>query len=142
MRKIFGLLAIVLSCYGVASAQERTTIQGKGLPDSLFSLQLVLESKEQIGLTQDQLNSLEKLSHQIEIETRETGELIAPVSEKLLKLLNSSQVKESDAMSLVEIIVDLERQYRAKQILYLIQMKNVLSENQQQQLEELRSRNR
>ena len=140
MKKILALLLVALLCYGVINAQEKTTVSERGLPDSLFSPQLILESKEQIGLTQDQVGSLEELSDQMEIETQGTGKVIAPVSEKLMRLLSASQVNESDAMTLVDIILDLERQYRAKQILYLIKVKNILSEDQQKQLMQIRAR--
>ncbi len=140
MKRILALLAVALLCYGVTNAQESITVSGTGLPDSLFSPQLILESKEQIGLTQDQLDSLKGLSDQMESETQGTGKVIAPVSEKLLRILSASHVNESDAMTFVDIILDLERQYRAKQILYLIKVKNILSEDQQKQLMEIRAR--
>jgi len=140
MKRFVVVIALILLFNGITVAQETDKKSNKGLPESLFAPQLIIDSKKDIGLTPDQLKNIEDLSMQLEKETQSVGEQIKVESDKLQKLLSSSKVNESDATVIIYQILDYERQLRIDEILYLIKLKNVLTENQQKQLSEIRSK--
>jgi Spy/CpxP family protein refolding chaperone len=139
LRNLVVVLAIITFSFEITIAQESNAKRNRGLPDSLFSPQLIIDSQEEIGLTPEQLKKIEDLSMQLSKETQSVGQQMKLESEKLSKLLSASAVDEADATVIIYRIMDLERQLRIDEILYLIKLKNVLSETQQKQLSEIRS---
>ncbi len=136
---IFTSVFIILS-FEITIAQESIRDRSKNLPDALFSPQMVSNWKDEIGLTPEQLKDIEDLSNQLEKETQAVGQQIKAESDALLNLLAASKVDEPTATELISRSLDLERQLRINEVIYLIRIKNILTENQQKQLSEIRSR--
>ncbi len=140
MKRLAVIIALIILFSGLTVAQESTKKGNRGLPESLFSPQLIIESKTEIGLTADQVKNIEDLSKQLEKETQFIGQQVKVESDKLLNLLSASKVNEADATVIIYRILDLERQLRIDETLYLIKLKNSLTEAQQKQLTEIRSK--
>jgi len=140
MKRFVLIIALITLFSGITVAQESTKKGNRGLPESLFSSQLIIESKNEIGLTAGQLKNIEDLSKQLEKETQSIGQQIKAESDKLLKLLSTPKVSEPDATVVIYRILDLERQLRIDETLYLIRLKNVLSEAQQKQLTKIKGK--
>lgn len=140
MNKLLFTLVFIILSFEITIAQESIRDRSKNLPDALFSPQLVSNWKDEIGLTPEQLKNIEDLSNQLEKETQAVGQQIKAESDALLNLLAASKVDEPSATVIISRILDLERQLRINEVLYLIRIKNILTENQQKQLSDIRSR--
>jgi Spy/CpxP family protein refolding chaperone len=140
MNKLLFTLVFIILSFEITIAQESIRDRSKNLPDALFSPQLVSNWKDKIGLTPEQLKNIEDLSNQLEKETQAAGQQIKAESDALLNLLAASKVDEPSATEIISRILDLERQLRINEVLYLIRIKNILTENQQKQLSDIRSR--
>ncbi len=140
MKNFLFILVLIIISFEITIAQEPKTNRNRGLPDSLFSPQLISNSKDEIGLTPEQLKNIEDLSNQLKKETQAVGQQMKAESDELLKLLSYSKIDEPSATVIIYRIFDLERQLRIDETLYLIKLKNVLTENQQKQLTDIRSK--
>ena len=136
MKKVATLILLVLVYFGASIALQ----SGKGLPPSLFSTRLVLDSQEEIGLTEEQIKAVKDLADKLKKETQEVNQKAAIESEKLLKLLAPTKINERKALSSIDRILALEKRHRRKELQHLIKLKNILTENQQKLLTEIRSR--
>ena len=141
MNKFIFILLLIIFSPEITIAQESKKDNRK-LPDSLFSTQLVLNWKDEIGLTPEQIKNIEDLSNQLGKETQAVSQQIKAESDALLNLISASKVDEPSATVIIYRIFDIERQLRINEVLYLIRIKNILSENQQQQLSDIRSKQR
>ncbi|MGH7900840.1 MAG: hypothetical protein ACRENZ_03800 [Thermodesulfobacteriota bacterium] len=140
MKRLVVIIALILLNNGITVAQESNEKGKRGLPESLFSPQLIIDSKNEIVLTPDQLKNIEEQARQLEKETQTIGQQVKVESDKLLKLLLAPKVNEADSTVIIYRILDLERQLRIDETLYLIKLKNLLTEAQQKQLTEIRSK--
>lgn len=140
MKRFAVVIALILLSNVVTVAQETDKKSNKGLPESLFSPQLINDSGKEIGLTADQHKNIQDLSKQLEKETQTIGQQVKVESDKLLKLLSAPKVNEADATVIIYRILDVERQLRIDETLYLIKLKNILTEAQQKQLSEIRGK--
>lgn len=136
MKKLVAFTLLVFLYCGVSIAQH----SGRGLPSSLFSTRLVLDSQEEIGLTKEQMKAVKNLVDRLNKETLAVKQKIATESDKLIKLLALTKIDERKALSSIERILSLGQRQRRSQLLHLIRLKNVLTEDQQNLLTEIRSR--
>ena len=98
----------------------------------------VLELKDQLGLTQDQVKKTETIMKSVEVSAKLTGEEIVKEEESLNQLFETGKVTEKILRMLLERIGILRGQLRFIHMQAHIKMKGILSANQLQRYIELR----
>lgn len=112
----------------------------KEIEATLYPPKLVMDHQSELGLEDAQRATiLEDLrttqSELVEVDWQLRGE-----KEKLASLLSSARVDEQKALSVAEGVMRLENRIKAAHLAMLIRIKNALTEAQQSQLDEIRSR--
>ena len=142
-------LALTLSLLAVAAvAQSRPDPRPDGRSDPrleqepfrelIFEPELVMKSQREIGLTPDQRQRFVR-------EVQQTHSDIVPMqvemieaSGDLLELLEPASVDEQATLAAAARMMTLERQLKARRMLLLVRIKNLLTEEQQRQLRAIR----
>ena len=132
MRRLFLILFVSVS--GLASGQDVFQKQ-------LFSTDLILKYREDIGLSEDKVREIKKIyNDHITTFNMVRWDLDASMSE-MNKLLASETVDEKESKSLMNIILDKEEQLKKMRFELMVRLKNMLSIKQQKQLQELKADN-
>lgn len=107
--------------------------------NELYSAKLALKNRIEIGLSEDQIASIQEIytTHIAEFEIMRF-DLDAELVE-LDKIMRVEKVDENKATAQLQKVLRLEEQLKRVRLLMLIRIKNTLSSNQQEQLKELRT---
>jgi Spy/CpxP family protein refolding chaperone len=123
----------------VAQTEEPSTPTFSGeIEAMLYPPKLVMDHQGELGIEEAQsatiLDGLRTTqSELVEVDWQLRGE-----KEKLASVLSSAHVDEKEATSVAERVMRLENQIKAAHLEMLIRVKNVLTEAQQSQLDEIR----
>jgi len=98
----------------------------------------VIELKEQLGLTTDQLKKTEGLVKGVELSGKLTGQEIVREEEELYKLFEGATANDRTVRAGVERIGKLRGELRFIHLQAHVKMKQILSGNQIQRYNELR----
>lgn len=98
----------------------------------------VMELKDQLGLTTDQLKKTEGLRNGVELSGKLTGKEIVHEEEELYKLFEEGKANDRTVRARVERIGKLRGELRFIHLQAHLKMKQVLSPNQVQRYNELR----
>ncbi|MBI3006178.1 MAG: hypothetical protein HYY49_12300 [Ignavibacteriales bacterium] len=98
----------------------------------------VLELKDQLGLTQDQVLKTETIMKGVEVSAKLAGADIVRLEEELHKLFENGKITEKTLRARVERIGSLRGRLRFIHMQAHLKMKSILSENQIQMYSELR----
>lgn len=108
------------------------------VPSELFVPEFVLASSESLSLTVEQAADVEALAGRLSDELQSIHERAAKESAVLLRLFETETVDETAALSVIDRLLDLERQAKRLRLQQVIRVKNLLSAEQQARLIELR----
>ena len=133
------LLPIVALLTLAASASAQS-----GKPDDdplarlLFDPQLVLKFASELSLQAAQRTSIVNAIKVAQGEILDRQLEMAERHQELVKAMQALRVDEAAAMAQADKVMELEREMKKSQLLLLIRIKNTLTQQQQDQLRELR----
>lgn len=154
MRRLLILsLAILIAATGtVMAAPARQARARAGVPAmegagdlapferNLFPAELVLRHQIALGLTDEQVSSLKKLVQETQGRVIDLKTDLARVTERLQGILEPARIDEAAALSAAEEAMRLEAQVKREHMSLLVRVKNLLTEEQQGKLQEMRPR--
>ena len=139
-------LAFVLGAANLAAqgAPPMGQRQLSGGPDdwgrNFFPPELVMQHQTEIGLQDAQRTALTSAVQQAQAKFMEVQWKLSAESEKMGRLLQSTQVDETQVLGQADRILALEREIKKAQISLMVRIKNTLTAAQQAKLTEIRSR--
>lgn len=148
---ISGLTPLIL---GAAEAEEvlqtvyLTVLDGRTRarpgPDdwgrNFFPPELVMQHQSEIGLQDSQRTALTSAVQQAQAKFMDVQWKLSAEGEKMARLLQGTQVDETQVLEQVDRILALEREIKRGQISLMVRIKNTLTAAQQAKLAEIRNR--
>src|SRR6202162_140754 len=139
----FVLSAATLAAQGAPPGQ-RNPGSGPGGPDdfgrNFFPPELVMSHQSEIGLQDSQRAALTSAIQQAQGKFMDMQWKLSAEGEKMGRLLQGTQVDETQVLDEVDRILNLEREIKKAQISLMVRIKNTLTPAQQTKLAEIRSR--
>jgi Spy/CpxP family protein refolding chaperone len=140
----FVLSAATLGAQGAPSGQRAPGPPGPGGPDdfgrNFFPPELVMQHQGEIGLQDAQRAALTSAVQQAQGKFMDVQWKLSAEGEKMSKLLQPTQVDETQVLEEVDRILALEREMKRTQIGLMVRIKNTLTAAQQAKLTEIRGR--
>ena len=138
----FLLGAASLGAQGVPPGQRGPGPQGG--PDdfgrNFFPPELVMQHQSEIGLQDSQRAALTSAVQQAQGKFMDLQLKLSAEGEKMGRLLQGTQVDETQVLEEVDRILALEREIKRGQISLMVRIKNTLTAAQQAKLREIRDR--
>ncbi len=129
-------LAIAL---GTGILQAQTPKAGDDpLARLLFDPQLVLKHAQELGLQPAQRNTIITAIKEAQGNILDLQLQMAERQEELVKTMESTRVDEAAALAQADKVMGLEREMKRTQLQLLIRIKNALTREQQDRLQELK----
>jgi Spy/CpxP family protein refolding chaperone len=137
----FALSATSLAAQGAPPGQ-RGPGPGGGGPDDwgrnfFFPPELVMQHQAEIGLQDAQRTALTSALQQAQSKFMDLQWKLSAEGEKMRRLLQGTQVDETQVLEEVDRILALEREIKRTQISLMVRIKNTLSSEQQAKLSKL-----
>lgn len=104
----------------------------------VFSPQLLMAHQRKIGLTRDQRETVIREMQQARSELLPVEFEMTEAAADLMDLLDGPRVDEEAALAAAGRVLELERQMKSRRMVLLIRIKNLLTEEQQEQLRAIR----
>jgi Spy/CpxP family protein refolding chaperone len=119
------------------------TVQ-RGRPDpigeNLFPPDLVMQAAPNLDLTEDQKRQLQDEVRQMQEQVPDLQVQLKAENEKLADLLKMERLEETAVLTQADKCIDTEREIKRAQLSMMIRIKNLLTEDQQKQLKELKAK--
>lgn len=136
------LCVLVLILTGtLALAQSPPANPGDELGQNLLAPELVLKYRQEIGLDSSQSKALKEMIQKAQSRFLDLQWDMQAETRKLATLLKARPVNSEAALAQVDRVLNVERDVKKAQLGLLINIKNLLSNAQQDQLMELRRGN-
>ncbi len=138
MKKMF---LIVLSTWLSAAnlfAQQNPSNDPMG--KAFFPPELVMQNQDAIGLTEAQRNSINKELQSAQSEFMNLQWDLSKESEKLKSLIEKEKPSEKDVLEQLDKILAIENKIKKRQLTLLIRIKNQLTHEQQEKLQQLKNK--
>jgi len=137
--------AFVLSAASLAAQGHPPGHRGPGpAPDdwgrNFFPPELVMQHQSEIGLQDAQRAALTSAVQQAHAKFMDVQWKLSAEGEKMGRLLQGTQVDETQVLAEVDRILALEREIKRAQISLMVRIKNTLTAAQQAKLAEIRNR--
>jgi Spy/CpxP family protein refolding chaperone len=140
-----GVVALMLLCAGTP-----VFAQGTGAPSgqddrwarAFFAPELVMQHSRQIGLTDDQRNTITAAIQELQGKVVALQFRMLEEAQAALDVMEQPRVDESRAVQTVERVLELEQEVKINHVILLVRIKNVLTQEQQAMLRTLRDRAR
>jgi len=107
---------------------------------NFFPPELVMQHQSEIGLQDSQRAALTSAVQQAQSKFMDIQWKLSAEAEKMGRLLQGTQVDETQALEEVDRILALEREIKRGQISLMVRIKNTLTPAQQAKLAEIRDR--
>ena len=138
----FALSAASLAAQGPPPGQ-RAPGPGPGPDDfgrNFFPPELVMQHQSEIGLQDAQRATLTSAIQQTQGKFMDVQWKLSAEGEKMGRLLQGTQVDETQVLEEVDRVLALEREMKRTQISLMVRIKNTLTPAQQAKLTEIRNR--
>jgi Spy/CpxP family protein refolding chaperone len=137
--RALSICAFLLLLAGAARAQQ----PGPGedpFGRSFYSPELVMQHQEAIGLSEEQKSSLKTEIRQAQVKFTELQWKLQDEAEKLVAIVKQPRIDEQQLLAQLDRVLSAEREVKRAQVTLMARIKNKLSPEQQQKLEELRTK--
>ena len=121
--------ALVLCARSAVFAQPPASPDPVG--DALIPPQIIMEHQDSLKLTDAQRNAIQSDAQIAQEHFMSEQWRLAAASEKLVALLKQSHIDQSKALAQLDSVLDLERAIKRTQLTLMIEVKNVLTPDQQ-----------
>jgi Spy/CpxP family protein refolding chaperone len=129
------ILALLLSTFQTVLAQPKPA---DPLGEYLFLPELVMRFHVEIGLTEEQRDSIQKEMQKAQPRFEELHQQLRKELETLAGSLKKERIDERLALTQLDQVQNLEREIKRTQMALLIGMKNRLTPEQQAKLQEIK----
>jgi Spy/CpxP family protein refolding chaperone len=140
----FVLGAATLGAQGAPQGPPGQRGPGPGGPDdfgrNFFPPELVMQHQSEIGLQDSQRAALTSAVQQAQSKFMDLQWKLSAEGEKMGRLLQGTQVDETQVLEEVDRILALEREIKRGQISLMVRIKNALTPAQQAKLTDIRKR--
>jgi len=133
-------LAVALGTGQQPAAEAHPQPGPDSLGQSFFPPELVMQSQEAIGLSNEQKAYLRSEIREAQMKFTDLQWKLQDEMERMVSLAKQPQVDEQQVLAELEKVLSLEREVKRAQITLLVHIKNKLTPEQQAKLEELRDR--
>lgn len=148
------ILILTLCLLACSAAAQQSLPQGPGpaggvpghgpgpdpLGQSFFPPQLVMQNQQAIGLSDEQKSYLRTEIRDAQMKFTDLQWKLQDEAEKMVSLVRQPHVDEQQALAQLEKVLSVEREVKRAQIALLVHIKNKLTPEQQDKLEELRNK--
>ncbi|MGH9363359.1 MAG: Spy/CpxP family protein refolding chaperone [Thermoanaerobaculia bacterium] len=110
------------------------------IAERLFPPELVMRHAEEIGLDERQRSALKDAVQKAQSRFLDAQWDMQAEQQKLVRLLEARPVEEAAVLAQVDRVLGLEREVKRTHLALLVRIKNLLSREQQDRLQELRRR--
>jgi len=146
----FPLVVALVAAATVVTAEARGWAgRGGGRPGvprelsrELFSPELVMRHQEEIGLSEDQRSKLVHAMQEMQSDLVPLQFEMGQAAGKLREALAAPRIDEAKAGDLADRLMGLETKIKRRHLTTMIQIKNVLTPEQQERLRALREQDR
>jgi Spy/CpxP family protein refolding chaperone len=138
MKHLALLAALLIST--VATAQSQSAGTTDEIAQELFAPDVVFKYRDLIGLDEAHAKTLKDLVQKAQGRFLDLQWDMQAEAGKLAQLLRLPRIDEAAALAQVDKVLAMEREVKRAQISLLIEIKNLLTPEQQQKLIELRSK--
>ncbi len=133
---------IILASLGLLLATLTVTAQqGKEedpIAQSFFSPELVMQNQQSIGLTETQLENIQKEMQSAQAEFTPLQWDLQKEMEKFKSMISKTTLLEADVTAQLDHMLTIENKIKKRQILLMTRIKNTLSRDQQEKLKQIR----
>ena len=136
--RVVACLAVLLSLAVGAVAAQEAGQHHDPIEANLFPPELVMRFQQKIGLDAQQKDRLREEVGQAQVRFSRLQWDLQEASEVLIGLLADARPDEKRVAEQVDRVLDAEREIKQTQILLMVRIKNILTAEQQQQLQGLR----
>ena len=106
----------------------------KEFPDTLYTLDKIMNLSGQLQLTDEQKNKIESLSIQYNNDSIYLNGKLENLSKRFAEIIDNNNINRIEASLVLDEINSVEKIYKEKTILFFIDLKNLLTEDQQKLL--------
>lgn len=138
MKRHILLPIVALVTLAASASAQSSKPDDDPLARLLFDPQLVLKFASELSLQAAQRTSIVNAIKAAQGEILERQLEMAERHQELVKAMQALRVDEAAALAQADKVMELEREMKKSQLLLLIRIKNVLTQQQQDQLRELR----
>jgi hypothetical protein len=103
----------------------------KEFPDTLYTLDKIMNLSGQLQLTGEQKKKIESLSIQYNNDSIYLNGKLENLSKRFAGIIDNNNINRIEASLVLDEINSVEKIYKEKTILFLIDLKNLLTEDQQ-----------
>ena len=136
MRRLFAV-TVLAGALATGILQAQTPKAGDDpLARSFFDPELVLKHAQELGLQPAQRTAIITAIKEAQGDVLDLQLQMAERAQELLKTVEAPRVDESAALAQVDKVLGLERDMKRKQMQLLIRIKNALTREQQDKLQE------
>jgi len=137
MKKTFYLLTLILlsSFYGWSQNKQPDP---DPIDQAFFSPELVMQNQKFINLKTDQQKKIVIEMKQAQSEFMDLNWEMKKMREEFISVIATPKVDENKAIDGLNKILEVENKIKKRQVILMIRIKNVLSEDQQKKLIELK----
>ena len=129
------LTAALLFASGMAQAQDKDVFKGK-----LFPPNVILEHQAALNLSKDQYTAIRQAVVAVQAEVAEHEWDLREAYGKVMALLDASPIDRDAVLTQVDAALAAENKVKKMQVGLLVELRNLLSEDQFRQLQELQGR--
>jgi Spy/CpxP family protein refolding chaperone len=131
-------LAVALAVGQQPAPEARPQPGPDPLGQSFFPPELVMQSQQAIGLSDEQKNYFRTEIRDAQLKFTDLQWKLQDEVEKMASLVKQPHVDEQQALAQLEKVLSVEREVKRAQIALLVHIKNKLTPEQQAKLEDLR----
>jgi Spy/CpxP family protein refolding chaperone len=140
MKKLMLILVFTLVYKTGLFAQQNTA--GDPIGKAFFSPELMMQNQQAINLTEAQRNNISKEMQNAQSEFMTLQWDLEKEAEKLKSLIEKEKPGETEVLEQLERMLVIENKIKKRQIALLIRLKNLISHEQQEKLQNLKDRGR
>jgi Spy/CpxP family protein refolding chaperone len=138
MKKMF---LIVLSTWlSAASLFAQQNPSNDPMGKAFFPPELVMQNQDGIGLTEVQRKSINKELQSAQSEFMNLQWDLSKESEKLKSLIEKEKPSEKEVLEQLDKILAIENKIKKRQLILLVRIKNQLTHEQQEKLQQLKNK--
>ena len=104
----------------------------------LFEPELIMKNMKKIGVTKKQSQDIRQEVQAAQNKIMDLEWDVNAEMENVYELLSNSRIDESKALALIEKMMRFEREMQTAKLLMLVRVKNLLTVEQQEQLQKLK----
>jgi Spy/CpxP family protein refolding chaperone len=137
MRRVVLLgLGLALAAPVAAQAQEGVP-HAEGVHEHFFLPEVVMRHQRDLQLTQEQRETIKTAVTELQTSVVQLQWELVEANQQLIEIVEGQSVDERAAIQQLDVVLQIEGQVKRRQMRLLIQIKNTLTAEQQEQLDEL-----